>query len=184
MNIDAFTGLLTSANYISSPNCNQRPEAIDINLLVIHNISLPPGQFGGEDITRLFTNMLNSDAHPDYRDLEGLQVSSHLLIRRDGTAIQYVPFHQCAWHAGNSSFQGRHHCNDFSIGIELEGTDTQAYTFEQYQQLCIVSRMLMQTYPGISLDRIVGHCDIAPGRKTDPGESFDWALFRQMLIAV
>ncbi len=166
---------------ILSPNCDARPPDIDISLLVIHGISLPPGDFGGPWIDRLFTNCLDPEAHPSFREICTLNVSAHVLIRRDGSAVQYVPFDQRAWHAGASCFDGREHCNDFSIGIELEGNDEQPYEEAQYRSLVEVTRVLMAAYPGITPARIVGHCDIAPGRKSDPGAAFDWAHYRALL---
>ncbi len=167
---------IAAARYIPSPNCNERPDG-EISLLVIHNISLPPGQFGGGHIAELFTNRLEPSGHPFFEEIEGLEVSAHLLIERDGRMIQFVPFDRRAWHAGRSCFQGREACNDFSIGIELEGTDDTPYTDAQYQALAAVSRGLMQAYPELNRDRITGHSDIAPGRKTDPGPAFDWTRF-------
>jgi len=146
---------------------------------VIHNISLPPEQFGSDDIDRFFTNCLDANKHPYFDEICQMQVSSHLLIRRDGEVVQYVPFHRRAWHAGESEFEGRPNCNDFSIGIELEGTDTIPYESIQYQRLQEVIHLLQQAYPAITRERIVGHCHIAPGRKTDPGDVFDW----QQLLA-
>ncbi len=164
-----------------SPNWDERPPGSDISLLVIHNISLPPGEFGGPWIDRLFTNRLPADAHPYFAGIAELRVSAHLLIRRDGEAIQYVPFDKRAWHAGQSSFQGRPRCNDFSIGIELEGTDEIPYTTHQYISLGRVARALCRRYPAITPERIVGHSDIAPGRKSDPGPAFDWQRLRSLL---
>ena len=146
---------------------------------MIHGISLPPGEFGGSGIDELFTNTLDPEEHPYYQEIHELRVSSHLLIRRDGEIVQYVPFHQRAWHAGESCFQGRHRCNDFSIGIELQGVDDQPYTGIQYKQLAEIVAMIMSHYPGVSEQRITGHADISPQRKTDPGEAFDWVLFRK-----
>ncbi|MBQ1784354.1 MAG: 1,6-anhydro-N-acetylmuramyl-L-alanine amidase AmpD [Gammaproteobacteria bacterium] len=166
---------------LSSPHCDERPEGETISLLVIHNISLPPGQFGGEDVEQLFMGTLDCDRHPFYAQLRGLRVSSHLFIRRDGDVLQFVPYQTRAWHAGVSRMQGRERCNDFSIGIELEGTDHQPYTDAQYLALAAVSRDIMRRFPAITLGRIVGHNDIAPGRKTDPGPAFDWPRFRQLL---
>ncbi len=166
---------------LSSPHCDERPEGETISLLVIHNISLPPGQFGGEDVEQLFMGTLDCDRHPFYAQLRGLRVSSHLFIRRDGEVLQFVPYQRRAWHAGVSRMQGRERCNDFSIGIELEGTDHQPYTDAQYLALAAVSRDIMRRFPAITLGRIVGHNDIAPGRKTDPGPAFDWPRFRQLL---
>lgn len=174
MQIDKTTGLLESATYIPSPNCDDRPLNTPINLLVIHNISLPPGDFGGEHISQLFTNCLNPNEHDYFKDICHLRVSSHLLIRRDGQLIQYVPFHKRAWHAGVSSYDGQTSCNDFSIGIELEGTDTITYEKRQYDKLIDVSKVLLATYQDLEVERITGHENIAPGRKTDPGPAFDW----------
>lgn len=174
MRIDLQSGLLQGARQCPSPNYNARPDPADISLLVIHGISLPPDQFGGADIDRFFTNCLDPDRHPYFREICGLQVSSHLLIRRDGEVVQYVPFGERAWHAGESEFDGRTNCNDFSIGIELEGSDHLPYEPIQYQRLQEVTRLLQQAYPAITRERIVGHCHIAPGRKTDPGPVFDW----------
>jgi AmpD protein len=174
MHINKTTGLIDGVNFISSPNYNRRPEECEIDLLVIHGISLPPGQFGGEEVVALFTNTLNYTTHPYFETLKDIKVSSHLFIRRHGAIIQFVPFHLRAWHAGASHFQGRENCNDFAIGVELEGTDEIPYTDEQYQQLVKVVHALQNAYPAITAQRIVGHSDIAPGRKTDPGPSFDW----------
>jgi N-acetyl-anhydromuramoyl-L-alanine amidase len=172
---------LNAARRVPSPNNDERPLAGDINLLVIHNISLPPGEFGGPHIDELFCNTLVASAHPYFADICQLRVSAHLLIRRDGTCTQYVPFDRRAWHAGRSCFEGREQCNDFSIGIELEGTDDLAFTDAQYARLVEVTRLLLQRYPGITAQRIAGHSDIAPGRKTDPGPGFDWARYRRGL---
>jgi len=166
-------GWLSTAHHIPSPNLNKRP-GNEISLLVIHNISLPPGEFGGPWINALFTNQLDAQAHPRFADLADLRVSSHLLIRRSGEVIQYVPFHLRAWHAGQSTFQARTNCNDFAIGIELEGTDTAPYANIQYQNLGDITRTLMAEYPKITQARITGHEHIAPGRKTDPGPAFSW----------
>jgi len=159
---------------VYSPNCDDRPDSADISLLVIHCISLPPGQFGGQYIDQLFSNCLDPNEHPYFKEIDGLKVSAHLLIRRDGSVRQYVPFHRRAWHAGLSMYQGRERCNDFSIGIEMEGAVIQDYTDDQYQCLADVIRVLLANYPDLSTQRIVGHSDIAPGRKTDPGPLFDW----------
>lgn len=167
--------------HLSSPHCDERPEGETISLLVIHNISLPPGQFGGDDVEQLFMGTLDCDRHPFYAQLRGLRVSSHLFIRRHGEVVQFVPYQKRAWHAGVSRVQGRERCNDFSIGIELEGTDHQPYTDAQYLALAAVSRDIMRRFPAITLGRIVGHNDIAPGRKTDPGPAFDWPRFRLLL---
>ena len=169
------------ARRLPSPNQDARPEGEQVSLLVIHGISLPPGEFGGGWIDALFTNRIDPEAHPYFRRLAGLQVSAHLLIDRRGRLTQYVPFGRRAWHAGQSRFDGREACNDFSIGIELEGTDRVPYTAEQYACLARVSRWLMQRFPAITRERIVGHCHIAPGRKTDPGPAFDWHRYRRLL---
>jgi len=175
LSIDPETGLLRGVNYISSPNSDDRPDEKAPSLLVIHGISLPPNQFGGHGVEQLFTNALNPKEHPYYEDIHRLRVSAHLFIRRDGDVIQFVPFHKRAWHAGVSSFQGRQKCNDFSIGIELEGADDVPYSSEQYEALSEIVKVLNTAYPSITKNRIVGHSDIAPGRKTDPGEAFDWS---------
>jgi len=179
--IDSQSGLLREARYIPSPNCDDRPEQCDIDVLVIHNISLPPADFGGPYIEQLFTNCLQVDHHPYFEGICELRVSSHLLIRRDGEIIQFVPFHKRAWHAGESSFQGRNRCNDFGIGIELEGTDDIPFEDIQYQKLVEITRALQARYPGIIKEHIVGHSDIAPGRKTDPGPAFNWSDFLSKL---
>ena len=167
-------GFMDSARVLLSPNQDDRPDASDISLIVIHNISLPPNEFGGKGIDQLFTNTLDKEAHPFYADIHSLRVSSHLLIRRDGEVVQYVPFHKRAWHAGESQFLGRSVCNDFSIGIEMEGTDCVPFTEKQYIALEGVLHELLQTYPRLSAAAITGHEHIAPGRKTDPGPYFDW----------
>ncbi len=178
MKIDPRSGLLDCARQLPSPNCDSRPAACEIDLLVIHNISLPPGCFGGDAIDRFFTNCLEADADPYFAGICDMKVSAHVLIRRSGEIVQYVPFTQRAWHAGVSCFEGRERCNDYSIGIELEGTDEQAYEEIQYQVLEQLVAALMQIYPGITRQRIVGHSEIAPGRKTDPGPAFDWSRIR------
>jgi len=152
-----------------------------VSLLVVHNISLPAGEFGGDHITNLFLGKINADAHPSFADIAQLQVSAHCLIRRDGSIIQYVSFNDKAWHAGISCFDGRDKCNDFSIGIELEGTDDIPYEDIQYQQLAKLANSLQKAYPLITDENIVGHCDIAQGRKTDPGKAFNWQYFHQCL---
>jgi AmpD protein len=172
-------GWLTGAQRSDSPNCDERPAGVPVDLLVVHGISLPPGEFGGPWIAQLFGNSLPADAHPYFADICHLRVSAHLLIRRDGSMIQFVPFDRRAWHAGVSEYRGRGACNDFSVGIELEGTDELPYESIQYERLAAVARCLIAHYPGLDSQRIVGHSDIAPGRKTDPGPFFDWALFRQ-----
>ena len=174
MQIDIRTGLVAQAKQVSSPNWDERPQDGPPDLLVIHGISLPPGDFGGPWIDQLFTNSLQSAAHPYFAEIGHLKVSSHLLIRRDGELVQYVPLNKRAWHAGQSCFKGRECCNDFSIGVELEGTDELPYAEEQYQVLNQLVAALLSAYPSITADSIVGHSDIAPGRKTDPGTAFDW----------
>lgn len=181
MKIDRETGLLDAARYIQSPNFDERRGEQAIDLVVLHNISLPPGEFGGDGVIELFTNKLDADQHPYYKDIANLRVSSHLFIRRDGEIIQFVPFHQRAWHAGVSCYQDKMACNDFSIGIELEGTDDLEYEDRQYQILADVILALLQTYPSLKRQRITGHCDIAPERKTDPGPAFDWARLGKLL---
>lgn len=171
-------GWLRSARRVVSPNSDERPDPADISLLVIHAISLPPDRFGGPWIDRLFTNTLDPQAHPYFAGLRDLRVSAHLLIRRRGGVVQYVPFGRRAWHAGVSHFDGRDRCNDFSIGIELEGCDTRPFTDLQYRRLAAVTQALLGRYPRLRPGRIVGHSDIAPGRKTDPGPHFDWARYR------
>ncbi len=177
MRIDTNTGLLECVRQVCSPNCDERPGEEQISLLVIHNISLPPGEYSGLWIDALFTNTLDPAVHPYFEIIAGQKVSAHLLIRRDGEMIQYVPFCRRAWHAGKSCFQGRERCNDFSIGIELEGCDEQPYEDVQYERLIALTRSLMQSYPAITPERITGHSDIAPGRKTDPGPAFDWKRY-------
>lgn len=183
MNMEVQEGWLTAARHVPSPNCDARPPGCAIDLLVIHGISLPPGEYGGGWIDALFTNTLDPDAHPYFRDVCERQVSAHLLIGRDGSLTQYVPLHLRAWHAGPSSFRGRERCNDFSLGIELEGCDDQPYEAAQYGRLAALVRLLQAQYPGITRERIVGHCDIAPGRKTDPGQAFDWQRLYTLLDA-
>jgi len=175
--------LLIPARQLSSPNVSARPEGEEISLLVIHNISLPPGEYGGAYIDELFCNQLDCSVHPFFDSIKELRVSSHLLITREGELTQYVPFNIKAHHAGESCFDGRDQCNDFSIGIELEGTDDEAFTAEQYRVLGEVTRVIMENYPAITPERITGHSDIAPGRKTDPGPCFDWTLFRSLINA-
>jgi len=172
--VDTATGEISPARQSSSPNQDLRPAGTQPELLLIHGISLPPGEFGGPEIEQLFTNTLDWDAHPYFGQIRGLQVSSHLLIRRDGELLQFVPFTQRAWHAGESLFRSRTTCNDFSIGIELEGDDGTPYTDAQYEVLTGVSRALLQAYPGLTARRIAAHSDVSPGRKTDPGPAFDW----------
>ncbi|ODN42906.1 1,6-anhydro-N-acetylmuramyl-L-alanine amidase AmpD [Piscirickettsia litoralis] len=180
MKIDQ-SGHLDQARYIASPNYNERPQGEKVSLIVIHNISLPAGQFGGSDVESLFTNRLNCSQHESYQDLAELRVSSHFFIRRDGKIIQFVPVNKRAWHAGVSSYLGRENCNDFSVGIELEGTDDLAYEQVQYHVLVELCQALIDALPELSPEHISGHEHIAPGRKTDPGPSFDWAHFNRLL---
>ena len=183
-NSDVFItdGWIHGARRVPSPNYNDRPANSEISLLVIHNISLPPVQFGQGYIEQFFCNALDCSQHPYFLGIADMKVSSHLLISREGELIQFVPLHQRAWHAGQSVYEGREECNDFSIGIELEGTDETAYTDKQYKVLTTVSRQLLHDYPALTVERIVGHSDIAPGRKTDPGSAFNWQRYRQSLI--
>jgi N-acetyl-anhydromuramoyl-L-alanine amidase len=174
--IDA-RGIATLARQIPSPNRDARPDGAAITLVVVHGISLPPGEFGGEGIVDLFTNRLDPGSHPYYATIATLRVSAHFLIRRDGALLQFVPCTERAWHAGASTWKGRERCNDFSVGIELEGTDEIPYAAAQYGMLARLARALCRRYP---IADFVGHSDIAPGRKTDPGPAFDWARFRQL----
>ncbi len=174
-------GWLVPARHLLSPNHNQREADADISLLVIHNISLPPGQFGTGCVQDFFCNQLEISAHTFFSEIEHLKVSAHFLIDRHGDVTQFVPTTARAWHAGVSCFEGRESCNDFSIGIELEGTDDQPYTDAQYIALQGVTKALLSRHGELSVERIAGHCDIAPGRKTDPGPSFDWSRYRNSL---
>lgn len=174
MEIDAGTGWIRDVDRVLSPNRDQRPEGCCPELIVVHGISLPEGEFGGPHIDRLFTNQLDPADHPSFEEIHRLEVSAHVLIRRDGSLTQYVPFVERAWHAGRSQHCGRDRCNDFSIGIELEGADDVPYEPVQYQRLADLIAALREVYTEIAADSVVGHCDIAPGRKTDPGPAFDW----------
>ncbi|HEY4369774.1 MAG TPA: 1,6-anhydro-N-acetylmuramyl-L-alanine amidase AmpD [Steroidobacteraceae bacterium] len=179
--IDTDRGLLRAARQVQSPNHDERPAGVVMDLIVVHGISLPPDEFGGPWIDCLFTNTLPAAEHPYFAQIADRKVSSHLLIRRDGELVQYVPFNRRAWHAGVSQYRGRERCNDFSIGIELEGTDTSAYEPAQYRALAHTIAALCDAYDSLSVERIAGHSDVAPGRKTDPGESFDWPRLRALL---
>ncbi|MEZ5564819.1 MAG: 1,6-anhydro-N-acetylmuramyl-L-alanine amidase AmpD [Gammaproteobacteria bacterium] len=181
LNLSAGTGLFSGARQLSSPHQDARPPGVEPELIIIHGISLPPGSFGGPAIDELFTGRLDHAAHPYFLQIAGLKVSSHLLIRRNGEIVQYVPLHQRAWHAGQSIWRGRKQCNDFSVGIELEGVDDLPYTPEQYRRLATVIRLMRLRLPSLSTADIVGHSDVAPGRKTDPGPAFDWARLRRLL---
>jgi AmpD protein len=179
--IDTDTGWLLGVRRVDSPNCDSRPEGVTLDLIVVHGISLPPGCFGGTGIDELFCNRLDVAEDPYYNEIVDLRVSSHVLIARTGDLTQYVPFGERAWHAGESSYHGRERCNDFSIGIELEGTDDCAYERVQYQRLAELVGLLRLAYPSLREADIVGHSEIAPGRKTDPGDCFDWKLLRRLI---
>jgi len=176
-------GLMHPATRCLSPNQDERPGDCEPRLVIIHGISLPPGEFGGPQVEQLFGNRLDWDAHPYFDEIRGMKVSSHLLIRRDGQLLQFVPFHRRAWHAGVSSFRGQQNCNDFSIGIELEGCDDRAYEDAQYECLIAVLEALNGAYPALDARAIAGHCDVAPGRKSDPGPAFDWLRLYDGLTA-
>lgn len=173
------TGWLEGVEWVKSPNYNERPASEEVSLIVIHNISLPAGYFSGDDVRALFCNQLDCKKHPSYQDLEGLTVSAHFFVRRAGHIIQFVSIKDRAWHAGLSHWQGKSNCNNFSVGIELEGTDHLAYEPEQYQALIQLTQAIQQFFP---ITAIAGHNDIAPERKTDPGPAFDWDAYRQALI--
>jgi AmpD protein len=187
LRIDARSGLVEGVQYVASPFQDERPPGAGIDLVVVHGISLPPGEFGGPWIDRLFTGTLDPAVHPYFATIADHRVSAHALVRRDGEVVQYVPFHRRAWHAGESSWRGRTACNDFSVGIELEGADTVPYEAAQYERLAGLIRALAAAYPtlaGESLaDRIAGHSEIAPGRKTDPGPALDWARLHALLAS-
>ena len=170
----AKNGWVSGLRKVASPNCDARPPAVAIDLLVIHNISLPPGEFGGKDIIQFFTNTLDTTAHPYFEQIKDVKVSAHFLIQRDGQIVQFVPCTKRAWHAGVSAWQGRSACNDFSLGVELEGCDRTPFSDQQYAALVRLTRRLMRAYP---IRDIVGHSDIAPQRKTDPGPFFDWTRY-------
>ena len=172
---------LVEARQVPSPNCNERPTGTEPDLIVIHCISLPPGQYGSAHIEQFFQNCLCAEEHPYFEEIHDMEVSSHLLIRRDGEIVQFVPFNQRAWHAGKSCYGERENCNDFSIGIELEGTDDSTFEPIQYNRLKRVIETLVSFYPKIKMDALVGHSDIAPGRKTDPGPHFDWGKLYKAL---
>ena len=174
-------GWLENVEHQASPHFSLRPENTNINLLVVHNISLPPGKFGGDFVTDLFLGRLDKNQDPFFEEISELKVSAHCLIKRCGSIIQYVSFNDMAWHAGVSNYKGREKCNDFSIGIELEGTDDIPYTEQQYQQLSSLTHCLLKTYPQIQ-DNITGHCDIAPEQRTDPGPAFDWHLYKSLIV--
>jgi AmpD protein len=179
LQVDLESGLMRNARQVASPNYDARPDGAEAELIVVHGISLPPGEFGGPWIERLFMNTLPLDVHPYFAEIGELRVSSHLLVARDGALTQFVKFTDRAWHAGQSSYHGRAACNDFSIGVELEGLDTLAYEDAQYDTLAEVVAALCDAYPRLSPERLVGHSDISPGRKTDPGPAFDWERARR-----
>jgi AmpD protein len=183
LQVDLKSGRMRGVRQIASPNQDARPAGVEADLIVVHGISLPPGEFGGPWIDRLFTNALPSDVHPYFAEVGLLRVSSHVVVARDGAVTQYVGFTERAWHAGKSMYQGREACNDFSVGVELEGTDTLPYEPAQYGALAEVVAALCAAYPRLSPDRLVGHSDIAPGRKTDPGPAFDWPHARRLIAA-
>jgi AmpD protein len=183
LQVDLESGLMRGVRQITSPNRDSRPAGVETDLIVVHGISLPPGEFGGPWIDRLFTNTLPAELHPYFAEIGTLRVSSHLVVQRDGAVTQYVSFPERAWHAGKSEFEGREACNDFSIGVELEGTDTLPYEAAQYDALAEVVAALCAAYPGLSPARVVGHSDVAPGRKTDPGPAFDWPRARHLIGA-
>ncbi len=179
--IDADSGLALGAHWLPSPHCDRRPPQMAIELLVIHAISLPPGKYGGDDVTALFLGTLDCSLRPEYAELSGLRVSTHFFIRRDGQVVQFVPLSQRAWHAGASRFGQRQRCNDFSVGIELEGSDQDPFMPAQYATLVALTRALRTACPQLHAEHIVGHSEIAPGRKSDPGPYFDWARYRGTL---
>jgi AmpD protein len=171
-------GWIAAARRVRSPNCDSRPAGSEISLVVLHSISLPRGEYGGNAIEQLFTNRLDAAAHPSFAELAGLRVSAHFLIRRGGGLLQFVPLQQRAWHAGASRWRGRERCNDFSVGIELEGVDDGRFATAQYASLVVLLRKLQAVLP---LQEVAAHSDVAPGRKADPGSQFDWARFLQQL---
>ncbi len=173
-------GRLQGVRFVASPNCDSRPPDTRVTLLVLHGISLPPGDFGGDEIEKLFTNSLDPEAHPYFREIAALRVSAHFLVRRDGSVVQFVPVTQRAWHAGTSAWRGRDRCNDTSVGVELEGTDLLPYAGAQYAGLASLARALIRALP---ITACAAHSDVAPGRKTDPGQSFDWRYFHSLLLS-
>lgn len=181
LTIDPVTGLLQDIRYVASPNYDERPADCEVDVIIIHAISLPPGCFGGSEIEQLFCNSLDATLHPYLEEICNLQVSAHFLIRRDGEIVQFVPLNKRAWHAGESNCLGRSQVNDFSVGIELEGCDDQKFEQAQYETLIPLTHSLFKTFPNLSTDRLFGHSEISPGRKTDPGPHFDWAVYRAAL---
>ena len=181
MRIDPASHLISGIHYVPSPNADERDDNYELSLIVIHNISLPPNEFGGPFIEQFFTNQLDPKTHPYFSEITKQKVSAHILIRRDGEVVQFVPFNRRAWHAGKSSYEGKECCNDFSIGIELEGADDVVYEDEQYRVLATLVDALRTAYPNLNKNRITGHSDIAPGRKTDPGLAFKWKKLHDLL---
>lgn len=181
MSYTIVNGWIEQVTKVPSPNFSARPEGCSVNLLVIHNISLPPGEYGGDCIEQFFCNKLDWNAHPFFVEIKGVEVSAHILVRRNGQILQFVSFCDRAWHAGLSCFEGRSECNDYSIGIELEGTDDDDYTHAQYNVLAALTATLLEEFCAMDATRIVGHSDISPGRKTDPGPSFRWEKYRQLV---
>ncbi|MGH1536841.1 MAG: 1,6-anhydro-N-acetylmuramyl-L-alanine amidase AmpD [Gammaproteobacteria bacterium] len=181
MRIDPASHLVVGVHYAPSPNYDERPDSVPLSLIVVHNISLPPNEFGGPYIEQLFMNRLSPDDHPYFAEIADKKVSAHILIRRNGEVVQFVPFSKRAWHAGQSEYKGCENCNDFAIGIELEGADETPYEEVQYSVLATLIDSLRIAYPSLSKEHIVGHSDIAPGRKTDPGLAFNWQNLRALL---
>jgi len=181
MRVDAASHLIVGVRYVPSPNYDERPEGTLLSLVVVHNISLPPNEFGGNYIEQLFTNQLDPGEHSYFEEIKDHKVSAHILIRRDGEVVQFVPFNKRAWHAGKSEYKGCENCNDFAIGIELEGADDTPYEEAQYLVLATLVDSLRVVYPSLSKEDIVGHSDIAPERKSDPGMAFSWQNFRELL---
>ena len=181
--LDRTSGRVATARFVASPNCDQRPAEAAIDTVILHAISLPPRQYGGDFIEQFFTNRLDFEVHPYFAHLQGVKVSAHFLLKRNGELLQFVPTHQRAWHAGESNFRGREQVNDFSLGIELEGCDQDPFELAQYQALSNLVRLLMHTYPAIHPTHIVGHNHIAPTRKTDPGPHFDWPRLHKAIAA-
>jgi N-acetyl-anhydromuramoyl-L-alanine amidase len=173
-------GVVAGARFVASPNCDERPQGTPVSLLVVHSISLPPGRFGGDSVERLFTNTLDESADPYFAGLRGLRVSAHFFVRRDGALLQFVPVGRRAWHAGASTWRGRDRCNDFSVGVELEGADDRPFEPAQYLRLAGLARALQAALP---LADVAAHSDVAPSRKTDPGPSFDWPRFLSLLAS-
>ncbi|HUN26591.1 MAG TPA: 1,6-anhydro-N-acetylmuramyl-L-alanine amidase AmpD [Steroidobacteraceae bacterium] len=181
LQVDVATGLIARVRQVLSPHFDERPSGTTVDLIVVHGISLPPGEYGGAWIDRFFTGALPASAHAYFREIAGMRVSAHVLVRRTGEIVQYVAFDKRAWHAGLSAYRGRAPCNDFSIGIELEGTDEEPYTDAEYERLAALIGALLTAYPTLSRDRIAGHSEVAPDRKTDPGPSFDWERLRALI---